>query len=188
MVDKKGKLFVISGPSGSGKSTLTRMAIEKIGAKLSVSTTTRPRSAQEVEGVDYYFISKIAFEDKIKAGEFLEYAQVFGNYYGTLAGPVEETLKTGQTVVLEIDVQGAAQVFENFPKAQGVLVLPPSDDELKRRLKSRGRDDAKSIRKRLAKAQWEIEQAITSGKYGYTVTNNDLENAVGQLIRILDGS
>lgn len=178
-------LLVVSGPSGSGKSTLCRRLIERTDVKISVSATTRRRGETEVEGEDYYFISEAEFRLMIATDELLEYAEVFGNYYGTPAEPVREMLAQGHTVVLEIDVQGAAQVFARYPKARGVLVLPPDDEELKRRLHGRGRDNAEVIAKRLAKAQWEIEQAKASGRYEDIIINDDLEQAVDEVVALV---
>ena len=132
-------------------------------------------------------MAKEEFEEKIEAGEFLEYAMVFDNYYGTPAGPVNQLLEDGKTVVLEIDIQGALQVFQSAPEAEGVLILPPNDKELRRRLESRGRDDAETINKRLAKAQWEIEQAVSSGNYNYVVVNDDLDESIKEISQILTG-
>jgi len=182
---RDGQLFVVSGPSGSGKSTLVREAIRQTNAQLSVSATTRPQGKNEIDGKDYYFLSEKEFKDKIGAEEFLEYARVFDNYYGTPRQPVIEKLNAGQTVLLEIDVQGAAQVFESFPEAVGILVLPPSDEELYRRLQRRGRDDAETIKKRLAKAQWEIEQARNSKNFKHTLINEDLGEAIKAMIELI---
>ena len=184
---RKGKLFVISGPSGSGKSTLAKRAVAQTKMELSISATTRAPGANEVEGKDYYFLSEEDFLRKVEAGEFLEYAQVFDNYYGTPTKPVQEKLVQGKGVVLEIDVQGAQQVFGKLSagQAEGILILPPNEKELRRRLQGRGRDDELTINKRLAKAQWEIAQARTSGNYQHTIVNNDLDKATEQLITIL---
>ena len=182
---KKGVLFVVSGPSGSGKSTLCRLLAERTEVWVSVSATTRPRSESEVDGKDYYFLTDEEFRQKIEADEFLEYAEVFGHWYGTPAEPVRKMLADGQTVVLEIDVQGAAQVFERFPEAQGVLVLPPDDEELKRRLHDRGREGAEVIAKRLVKAHWEIKQAKASGKYEHVIINDDLQEAVAEAMAVV---
>ena len=180
-----GRLFIVSGPSGSGKSTLCREAVKLSGAHLSVSATTRSAGEKEIEGKDYYFLTDLQFKDMIQAGEFLEYAEVFGFYYGTPAQPVIEKLKQGHTVVLEIDVQGAEQVFKRFPQAIGVLVLPPDSRELKRRLCNRGRDDDQTIERRLKKAQWEIEQAKNSGNYQHTVINDVLDQAVKTFVDLI---
>jgi len=182
---KPGKLFVVSGPSGSGKSTLSRALTEKTGVQVSVSATTRNRGEEEVEGKDYFFLSQEEFLRQIKAGGFLEYAQVFGHYYGTPAGPVQKMLSAGQSVVLEIDVQGAGQVFKQFPEAEGILVLPPDEDELHRRLSCRGRDDAQTIKKRLAKAKWEIQQAQDCPNFKHVIVNENLQVAIEQIIAIV---
>lgn len=181
-----GRLIIISGPSGSGKSTLCRKAIPRSRAVLSISATTRPRGEQEEEGKDYYFLSKAEFQEKIRTGEFLEYAEVFGHYYGTPEQAVKEKLKEGKTVVLEIDVQGAAQVFEKFPQAEGILILPPTMDELKIRLLQRRRDDDQIIQARLEKAQWEIDQARSSGHYKHEIINDDLSLSIDRLTAILN--
>ena len=138
---KTGRLFVMSGPSGSGKSTLCRAAAARAGAQLSVSATTRPAGESEVDGKDYYFLAEEDFLEEVRSGQFLEYARIYDHYYGTPAGPVLKKLEEGQSVLLEIDVQGGGQVFEKYPKAVGILILPPSFEELAQRLRERGRDD-----------------------------------------------
>lgn len=183
--DRTAKLFVVSGPSGSGKSTICREVVKRTDARLGVSATTRTKSDSETDGKDYYFLDEAQFEEKIRNGEFLEYARVFENYYGTPAEPVYRLLDAGETVILEIDVQGAEQVFEKCPDALGVFIEPPGDDELSRRLCERGRDDSETIQKRLAKATWETEKARASGKYAHTIVNDDLENAIGRMIKLI---
>jgi len=186
MTDKEtGKFFVVSGPSGSGKSTLCMETVKRTGIELSISATTRPRRETEVEGRDYYFLTEEEFSRKIDAGEFLEYAKVFDHYYGTPAGKIQEKLQAGKNTVLEIDVQGAMQVFEKYDQACGILVLPPGEAELRRRLQQRGQDISENREKRLAKAQWEIEQAQKCGRYEYTIINDDLEEAIRQLTQIV---
>jgi guanylate kinase len=183
---KTSKLFIISGPSGSGKSTICRAVLDQTDAQLSVSATTRPCSKNETDGKDYYFLSESEFEEKIRQDAFLEYARVFDHYYGTPAEPVRKTLAEGKTVVLEIDVQGASQVFDKFPEAIGILILPPENDELRRRLCSRGRDDPETIEKRLAKAQKEIIQARTDGRYQHTIINDDLSQAIETAVALIE--
>ncbi|MBI9017638.1 MAG: guanylate kinase [Phycisphaerae bacterium] len=185
MDNSPGKLFVISGPSGSGKSTLTTMAVKQTGACLSISATTRGQSDSEIDGKDYFFITREQFESKISSTGFLEYAEVFGNYYGTPAAPVKKMLAEGKTVVLEIDVQGAMQVFENFPQAHGILILPPDDQELRRRLEARGRDKQEIIEQRLQKAKWEIDKAQQSNLYKNIIVNDKLEDALAEIVSIL---
>ncbi len=178
-------LFVVSGPSGSGKSTLCKEAVRRTGIDLSVSATTRPQSDKEIEGKDYFFLTRKEFEDKLRRNEFLEHAEVFGNLYGTPAGPVMEKLEAGRPVILEIDVQGALQVFQRFPKAVGILILPPDRDELEKRLNRRGRDDSDTIERRLEKAQWEIEQARQCPNFKHTLINDDLGQAIETLIKLV---
>ena len=180
-----GSFFVVSGPSGSGKTTICRQVAQRAGLYLSVSATSRPQSPQEQQDRDYHFLSEEQFLQRIKDGQFLEYAKVFDAYYGTPAQPVLSRLQRGQTVLLEIDVQGAQQIFDKFPHARGVLVLPPNDKELRQRLSRRGRDDTTTIQKRLAKAHSEIQNAHNSGRYDYTVINDDLEKAITQLCDIV---
>ncbi|MBN1844077.1 MAG: guanylate kinase [Sedimentisphaerales bacterium] len=181
-----GRFLVVSGPSGSGKSTLCRRAAARTGAHLSVSATTRPKSPGEVEGRDYYFMSEPEFLAQEQAGEFLESARVFDHYYGTPRRRVQEQLDRGRTVILEIDVQGALQVFGAFPQAEGILILPPDRAELIRRLRTRRRDSEQTIEKRLAKAEWEIEQAKNSGRYGHTICNDNLEEATAALVALIE--
>jgi len=180
-----GRLFVISGPSGSGKSTLSREVIKRTNARLSISATTRKPGPREVNGKDYFFISEKEFQAKINAGEFLEYARVFENYYGTPARQVLQMLEKGQSVVLEIDVQGAAQVFQRFPLAIGILILPPSREELQKRLYDRRRDDPEIIARRLAKADAEIDQARLCENFKFTVINDDLNEAIARVVMII---
>lgn len=181
----KGSLFVVSGPSGSGKSTICRQVAQRTGLFLSVSATSRPQSPQESQGKDYHFLTQEQFLQRIHNGELLEHAQVFDYYYGTPAPPVISRLDTGQNVLLEIDVQGARQIFDQFPHAQGILILPPSDQELRQRLSRRGRDDQATIEKRFLKAHAEIQQARDSGRYLHTVINADLQEAVRQVSAIV---
>jgi len=183
---KQGRLLVVSGPSGSGKSTLCREAVKRTGARLSVSATTRKQSEQEVEGKDYYFLSVKEFEEKIARNEFLEYARVFDHYYGTPVKPVQEQLGAGETVILEIDVQGAGQVFERFGEAVGILVLPPKPEILQQRLTGRGRDDMDTINKRLAKGREEIEQAEKIKNFQHTIINDELEEAIKELVALIN--
>lgn len=183
--DKKGKLFVISGPSGAGKSTLCRAIRDRMDVNVSVSATTRKQTAQEVDGKDYYFLSKQEFVEKIDRGEFLEYAQVFDEYYGTLDSPVKEMTDRGESVILEIDVQGAAQVFKRCPEAIGIFVTAPSDDVLRSRITGRSRDNRELIEKRLAKAKWETSQADSMTNFKYRVVNDNLECAIAEITKLL---
>lgn len=181
-----GKLVVISGPSGVGKSTITGRLVERTGAVRSVSATTREPREGEADGQDYDFVSRDRFREMIAGGEMLEWAEVFGNYYGTPAAPVSRAVRAGRTVVLEIDVQGGVQVYAKAPEATFILVLPPSREELERRLRGRRSEDEASLARRLAEAEKEIEIARTSGAYQYEVVNDDLETAIGRVVDIVN--
>lgn len=182
--DMVGQLIIISGPSGVGKSTICRQLVERLdNAFLSVSTTTRPQKPGEQDGREYNFIGRDEFENRIKAGDFLEYAEVFGNLYGTEKAGVEESLQQGKTVILEIDVQGAQQVKKLHPDAKLIFILPPKHTELQRRIDGRGRDDEKDVEKRLAGAG--IEIAAAWQHYKYMVINDDLDQAVEEVIEIV---
>jgi guanylate kinase len=179
-----GTLVVLSGPSGVGKSTICRRLVERLGALLSVSATTRPQGRREVNGKDYWFLSREQFEDKIRRGEFLEYAEVFGNLYGTPADAVREMLAEGKTVILEIDVQGGRAVRKLFPKALLLFLLPPDMTALADRIQGRNRgEDAEALRRRLKAAQREIDEA----KRFYTkmIVNDDLEKAIREVVEAI---
>src|SRR5437868_15229878 len=169
-------VLIVSGPSGSGKSTLVQEILELPGTMPSVSCTTRPRRATESSGKCNDFVSEAEFDAIAARGEFLEYARVFGKHsYGTPRKWLEESRKKGLDLVLEIDVQGAAQVKEKLPESVAIFILPPSREELERRLRSRGQDSDEEIARRLAKARDEIAQF---GKYyDFCVVNEDVERA-----------
>ena len=168
-------LLIVSGPSGSGKSTLVQKILELPGTMPSVSCTTRPRRATEASGKCYDFVTDAEFEAMVQRGEFLEYARVFGKHsYGTPKKWLEESRKKGLDLVLEIDVQGAAQVKQKLPESVAIFILPPSRGELERRLRSRGQDSGGEIKRRLARARDEIAEF---GKYDYCVVNDDVELA-----------
>jgi guanylate kinase len=179
-----GTLVVLSGPSGVGKSTICRRLVERLGASLSVSATTRPRGRREVDGKDYWFLSREQFEDKIRCGEFLEYAEVFGNLYGTPADTVREMIAEGKTVILEIDVQGGRAVRKLFPKALLLFLLPPDMTALAERIQGRNRgEDAETLRRRLEAAQREIDEAQTF--YTKMIVNDDLEKAIQEVVEAI---
>lgn len=172
----KGDLFIVSAPSGAGKSTILRSVLSRMdGIAFSISHTTRPMRAGEQEGVDYFFVSQERFQEMVRQDAFLEWAEVHGNFYGTSKGFVEEVRSSGRDVVLDIDVQGAFQVKEKVPDAVLVFVLPPSMEELERRLRHRGTEDDSTISLRLANARAELEAV---SRYDFIVVNDELERAV----------
>ena len=169
-------VLIVSGPSGSGKSTLVQRILELPGTMPSVSCTTRARRATEASGKCYDFVTEAEFDAMVARGDFLEYARVFGKHsYGTPKKWLEESRKKGLDLVLEIDVQGAAQVKQKLPESTAIFILPPSRAELERRLRGRGQDSNEEIARRLAKARDEIQ---AFGKYyDYCVVNDDVERA-----------
>ena len=169
-------VIIVSGPSGSGKSTLVQKILEMAGTMPSVSVTTRGRRATESSGKCYDFVTDAEFEAMIARGEFLEYARVFGRHsYGTPKKWLEESRRTGLDLVLEIDVQGASQVKRQLPESVAIFILPPSRQELERRLRSRGQNSDEDIARRLQRARDEIAEF---GKYyDYCVVNEDVERA-----------
>jgi guanylate kinase len=189
MIDRNeqaGKLVVVSGPSGVGKSTIDQRALAATDAEYSCSATTRAPRPGEVDGRDYRFVDRTTFETMIADGELLEWAEVFGNYYGTPAGPVEQALRQGRKILLEIDVQGGVQVHEKMPGATFVLIVPPSLDALRQRLTGRGTEDDATAQARLDKAEAELDVARSSGVYTREVVNDDLDEAVSELIAIIE--
>jgi len=178
---KKGTLFVFSGPSGVGKGTLNAKLFAEFGEQMafSVSATTRAPRDGEIDGTHYFFISRQEFENRIANNDFLEYAQFAGNCYGTPKSYVMSLLEAGKNVLLEIEVQGAMQVMERMPECVSIFVLPPSFEELERRLRGRGTETEDKIVKRLETARGELAYA---DKYRYQVVNGgDLEAAYQQL-------
>ncbi len=178
-----GAILIVSGPSGAGKSSLIKAAKNQIGEfYFSISTTTRPPREGEKEGVDYFFVDHETFEADIKAGEFLEYAQVHGNYYGTSLKPVREALEAGKLVIFDIDVQGHAIARERMGDLiTSVFVTTPSLSELERRLKSRGTDDEEIVKKRIQNALVEIEYVTA---YDFLIINDDFEKAVDSFVAV----
>ncbi|BER92123.1 guanylate kinase [Atrimonas thermophila] len=178
-----GILFVISGPSGVGKSTVRKEVMKRCsGLRYSISCTTRPPREGEINGVDYLFVDLSTFEAMKRQGEFLEWARVHGNYYGTPRKPIEEWLKKGEDVILEIDVQGAKQVKKNFKGGVFIFIAPPSLKALEERLKKRNTDREDEILLRMTNARIEM-QCISD--YDYLVVNDQLEEAVNKLLSII---
>ncbi len=183
---KQGRLIVISGPSGTGKGSIIKKVMERWpAAEFSISMTTRGKREGEEHGVHYYFATREEFEATIEDGGFLEWADVFGNYYGTPKAPVEKRLAEGADIILDIDIQGGMNVRKAMPGAVLIFILPPSIKELRRRLEHRGTDAQDVIEKRLAKALTEIG---TAREYDYVVVNDDLDVAAEQVLSIVQAS
>ena len=183
MVSREPKLFVISGPSGAGKGTLVARIREQHPALgLTVSATTRKPREGEVDGKSYYFLTKEEFSRRVEANEFVEWAEVHGNCYGTLVSEVTSNLESGKSLILEIDVQGAFQVKERFPEAILIFIMPPSLEVLAERLSGRGTETAESLELRLANAKAEIELA---DRYDNVVVNDDLDDATAELLEVI---
>jgi guanylate kinase len=179
-----GRLVVVSGPSGTGKSTLVRRVVTLCAPKvvLSVSATSRAPRDGEVDGVDYLFLGRDSFEQAVARGEFLEWAEVHGNLYGTPAGPVAQAVARGCCVLLEIDVQGGMQVRSRVPDAYLIFVRTPTFEDLEARLRARGTDGEATILRRLANARAELDQ---SSHYDVQLINDDLDRAVAELADVL---
>ncbi len=180
-----GILLIVSGPSGVGKGTVCKRLREiNENVCLAVSATTRLPRPQEINGVHYHFIKMDEFIAKKAAGEFLEWAEVYGNYYGTLVSAVNEKLQAGFDVILEIDTQGARQIRQVCPAGVYIYLLPPSLDELKRRIIARATESADMLGLRLSKAEFEMSLAV---EYDYRVTNHSVDEAAEELAKILAG-
>lgn len=178
----KGVLFIISGPSGTGKGTVCEQLLKEENIFLSISATTRDKRVGEVEGVTYYYTTEEIFKSMIEKGEMLEHAIYSGNYYGTPKKAVEDMLAHGKNVILEIEAQGALKVKSLMPEAIMIFLVPPSIEELRNRLKQRGRESMEEIERRIEAAKWEFSQ---SPKYNYVVVNNQLETCVSDVLDII---
>ena len=184
--DTSGTLFIVSAPSGAGKTTLVRLLLEQDAhVRLSISYTTRAPRPGEQDGREYHFVSVTDFLSMRERGDFLESAEVHGNYYGTSRVWLAEQIHAGRDILLEIDWQGAQQVRRRFSDAVGIFIMPPSLDELERRLRGRGTDSAEVIARRLAAARDEMSHV---GEFEYVIINNQLQEALGDLLAALRAS
>ena len=178
-----GLLFVITAPSGAGKTSLIDAVLkEDSGLRLSISYTTRPPRPGEQNGREYHFVDNATFDSMLAAGEFLESANVYGNRYGTSRNVVRDLLAGGADLILEIDWQGARQVRRAFPQCVGVFILPPSVEELERRIRVRGKDSEAVIAVRMAQAREELSH---SGEFEYAIINKDFDEAKNRLIEVI---
>lgn len=179
----KGNLFVVTAPSGAGKTTLVAALLAAdANVQLSISYTTRQPRAGEVNGKDYHFVERAEFERMINAGELLEHAEVYGNYYGTSQVWINEVIQNGRDILLEIDWQGAQQVRRLFPEAIGLFVLPPSLETLESRLRNRGKDSDEVIAKRMAVAR---EECSHVDEFDYVIVNEHIDDAVRDIVAVV---
>ena len=182
MKPKRGHLFIISAPSGAGKTTLAKAMLQQFTDMLySISYTTRNPRAEERDGVDYHFISKQDFKKGIKKGRWAEWAEVYGNYYGTSAEFIEKSLSSGCDILLDIDVQGTLQILKHYPDSVTIFILPPSVNALRKRLEMRGSDSKAVIEKRLVNARKEMAQ---KKMYRHIIVNDTLSSAIEEISAI----
>jgi guanylate kinase len=180
----RGRLVVISAPSGAGKTTIARAVLAaEPRLTFSVSATTRPKRPGEEEGEDYYFLSKEEFQRKVGSGEFVEWEELYGNYYGTLNREVEKAMLQGRHLLFDVDVNGGLSIKERYPEAMMVFIRPPDIETLRRRLAARGTEDAETMKRRMARVQMELEK----GKgFDRQVVNDDLARAVAEVVKIVE--
>jgi guanylate kinase len=185
--NQPGVLLVISGPSGVGKTTITRQVEARLNGEFSVSYTTRPKSPNDRDGIDYHFIDREKFIQLRDAGQLLEWAEVFTNFYGTPRAPVDKALSEGRLMILEIDVEGALNVKKILPQAFSMFVLPPTEEKLIERLRARAREGEDVIQRRFAKAKEEIARAKASDVYDVFIVNDSLPVAVERAVGLVKG-
>ncbi len=179
----KGHLFIVSGPSGAGKSTVLSVILKnRPQLRYSISYTTRPPRGEEQDGVDYYFVSKASFLDKIDGGELAEWAEVHGHFYGSSCKFLDDCLVSGQDVLLDIDVEGARKLYAKYPEAILIFIAPPSMEELKKRLTNRGTDSREVVERRLKNAEAEMAAA---GDYHHVIVNDDISGAASEVEAII---
>ena len=177
------KLIIITGPSGVGKGTVVKELLDRNkDIWLSISATTRNPRIGEKDGENYYFISDERFKDMIDKKEFLEWAQFAGNYYGTPLSSVNEKIEKGFIVLLEIEVEGAKQIKEKFPESLSIFLLPPSKEELEKRIRNRGTEKEEAIDRRLSRANYEI---ASSNQFDFVLTNHDVDETVKEVFKII---
>lgn len=184
MTMNKGRLIVFSAPSGCGKGTMLEEILKDERFAVSVSATTRAPREGEKDGINYHFLTREDFEQRIADGKFIEYAEYCQNLYGTLSSEVDGRLEQGLNVILEIEPQGAMKIREKRPDALFIFIVPPSVGELRRRLKKRGTESDEVIEERVSKAAWEISQAE---KYDYIIVNDALEDAISDFFAVIRG-
>lgn len=181
---KTGKIIVISGPSGVGKTTLYRKLLSEMPDRLefSVSVTTRTPREGEKNGVDYHFVSRDEFQDRIKKDALVEYAEVYGNLYGTPKSEIDRITRSGKNCLLDLDVQGGRNIKKCYPESILIFITPPSLDELKSRILSRNQDSPEHIQRRLSKA---MEEMSVRGKYDYQIVNDKIDRAYDELKKLV---
>ena len=178
VLNKKGEIIAVSAPSGAGKTTIIKSILKDIPElAFSVSATTRKKRDNEIDGVDYFFISEKEFADKVKKNEFVEWEQFYGNYYGTFKNFIEENINKGKPILLEVDVKGALNLKKIYPESILIYIIPPSLNELVNRLKKRNTEDEASLRKRIERAEMELS---IKDKFDYFVDNKNLEKAISE--------
>ena len=183
MIEAAGCLFIISAPSGAGKTSLVKGLLRSgLNLSLSISHTTRPPRLEEINGLDYHFVSREVFQQMLINGEFLENAEVYGNFYGTSQQWINNTIASGQDIVLEIDCQGARQIQRIFPRSVGIFILPPSIDTLAIRLQTRAQDNPEIIQQRLTAVREEVSHIA---EFDYVIVNRKLDEALDDLICII---